>query len=205
MAIGLVGRKIGMTQIFDDKGNAIPVTVLQAGPCVVVQKKTAEKDGYAAVQLGFGEEKHPSKPTAGHFSKAGISPCRYLREFRLEPTDLDKLEVGAQVTTEIFKAGQLVDVIGQSKGKGFAGSIKRHNFGRGPMAHGSKYHRGPGSMGATGGSRVFKGRKLPGRMGNERVTAKNLQVVRVDHERNLLLVKGSVPGIRGSLVMIKAS
>ncbi len=205
MAIGLVGRKLGMTQAFDENGRMIPVTVLEAGPCVVVQKKTQERDGYTAVQLGFGEEKRPNKPLAGHFKKAGVGACKYLREFRVEPEELEKYEVGATVTVEIFEPGQLVDVVGRSKGKGFAGAIKRHGFGRGPSAHGSKYHRRVGSLGATGIPRVFKGRKLPGRMGNERVTVKNLEVVRVDQERNLLLVKGAVPGVRGAMVLIKAS
>ncbi|PZN09397.1 MULTISPECIES: 50S ribosomal protein L3 [Thermaerobacter] len=205
MGVGLLGRKLGMTQIFDDEGRAVPVTVIQAGPCVVVQTRTKERDGYRAVQLGFGEIKprKVNKPMAGHFRKAGVEPVRVLREFRVDD-DEPLPEVGQQVTVDLFKAGEYVDVTGTSKGKGFLGPIARHGFGRGPMSHGSKYHRGPGSLGpSTDPARVFKGRKMAGRAGHQRVTVRGLQVVRVDPERNLLLVKGAVPGPRGGLVAIR--
>jgi large subunit ribosomal protein L3 len=190
-----------MTQIFDAEGKAIPVTVIEAGPCKVVQVKTEERDGYAALQIGFGavRPKLVNKPKAGHFKKAGIEPLRYLREV---PAD-EEAAVGSEITVDIFSEKEYVDVTGISRGKGFAGGIKRWNFGRGPMSHGSKYHRGPGSLGATGPARVFKGRKLPGHYGNTRVTVQNLEVVKVDPEKNLLVIKGSVPGVRGSLLYIK--
>ncbi|PZN08802.1 MAG: 50S ribosomal protein L3 [Bacillota bacterium] len=207
MGVGLLGRKLGMTQIFDEEGRAVPVTVVQAGPCVVVQKKTEEKDGYRALQLGFGEikEKKVNKPMAGHFRKAGVKPVRYLREFRLDDDgEEDRYEVGQELTVELFSAGEYVDVTGISKGKGFLGPIARHGFGRGPMSHGSKYHRGPGSLGSsTFPGRVFKGRKMAGRTGGERVTVRGLKVVRVDPERNLLLIQGAVPGPRGGIVSIR--
>ena len=206
MGVGLLGRKLGMTQIFDEEGRAVPVTVIQAGPCVVVQTRTEERDGYRAVQLGFGEIKprKVNKPMAGHFAKAGVSPARVLREFRLDGEDEPLPEVGQQLTVELFKAGEYVDVTGTSKGKGFLGPVARHGFGRGPMSHGSKYHRGPGSLApSTFPARVFKGRRMAGRTGHERVTVRGLQVVRVDPERNLLLVKGAVPGPRGSVVAIR--
>lgn len=207
MGVGLLGRKLGMTQIFDEEGRAVPVTVVQAGPCVVVQKKTEEKDGYRALQLGFGEikEKKVNKPMAGHFRKAAVKPVRYLREFRLDDDgEEDRYEVGQELTVELFSAGEYVDVTGISKGKGFLGPIARHGFGRGPMSHGSKYHRGPGSLGSsTFPGRVFKGRKMAGRTGGERVTVRGLKVVRVDPERNLLLIQGAVPGPRGGIVSIR--
>ncbi|PZN06803.1 MAG: 50S ribosomal protein L3 [Bacillota bacterium] len=207
MGVGLLGRKLGMTQIFDEEGRAVPVTVVQAGPCVVVQKKTEEKDGYRALQLGFGEikEKKVNKPMAGHFRKAGVKPVRYLREFRLDDDeDEQRYEVGQELTVELFSAGEYVDVTGVSKGKGFLGPIARHGFGRGPMSHGSKYHRGPGSLGSsTFPGRVFKGRKMAGRTGGERVTVRGLKVVRVDPERHLLLIQGAVPGPRGGIVSIR--
>jgi large subunit ribosomal protein L3 len=201
----LLGRKIGMTQIFNEEGKAVPVTVIQAGPCVVVQTKTQDTDGYEAIQVGFEEQKESRvvKPLKGHFSKAQVKPLKFLREFRL--ANANDYQVGQEINVDIFQVGDQVDVTGISKGKGFAGSIKRHNFGRGPMAHGSKYHRGSGSLGALGPNRVFKGRKLPGRMGTEKVTVQNLQIVKIDAERNLLLVKGAVPGPKKALLTIKAS
>ncbi|HHY60892.1 MAG TPA: 50S ribosomal protein L3 [Clostridia bacterium] len=202
---GILGKKLGMTQVFNDQGMVIPVTVIEAGPCVVVQKKTVENDGYSAVQLGFEPraERRVNKPLRGHFAKAGVKPFHYLREFRVE--NPDDYQVGQEIKVDVFAAGDLVDVKGISKGKGFAGGVKRHGFGRGPMAHGSKYHRRPGSLGAKGPARVFKGRKLPGHMGHRTVTVQNLEVVKTIPERNLLLVKGAVPGPRkGLLVITKA-
>ncbi|HAV21806.1 MAG: 50S ribosomal protein L3 [Bacillota bacterium] len=203
MAKGILGKKLGMTQIFTDDGHAIPVTVIEAGPCVVVQKKAMEKDGYYAIQLGFGDirERLVNKPDMGHFKRHKVRPVRYLREFRASE-DLPH-EVGSEIKADIFSEGDLVDITGTSIGKGFAGAIKRWNFRRGPMSHGSMYHRRPGALGATGPARVLKGRKLPGRLGGERVTIQNLKVVKVDPERNLMLVKGSVPGRRGSLLIIR--
>lgn len=200
---GILGRKLGMMQVFDEAGEAIPVTVIEAGPCPVVEKKTVETHGYNAVQLGFGDQKpgRLNKPLAGHLAKNKIRPVRYLREIRVD--DPGAYQVGQEIRVDIFQPGELVDVTGTSKGRGFAGGIKRHGFQRGPMHHGSKYHRRPGSLGAKGPARVFKGRKLPGRAGGERVTVQNLKVVRVDPEHNLLLVKGSVPGIRNSLLIIR--
>jgi large subunit ribosomal protein L3 len=199
----ILGKKVGMTQVFDDQGRLIPVTVLEAGPCTVVDVKTLDKHGYTSVQLGFGfvKDRRLTKPQKGYFRSKGISPVRYLREFRIEPGT--EFTVGDQVKVDIFKSGEYVDVTGTSLGKGYAGTIKRWNFRRGPSAHGSKYHRGPGSLQARDASRVWPGRKLPGQMGNERVTVRNLKVVDVDPEKNLLLVHGGVPGSRGSLVMIK--
>lgn len=206
MPKGTLGRKVGMTQLFADNGNVVPVTVIQAGPVRVVQKKTPATDGYAAVQLGLGEKlKNVNKPLRGHFAKGQVVPAKVLREFRTEDSEfMQALEVGDELRVEqVFAAGEYVDVIGTTKGKGFAGAIKRHNFRRGPMGHGSRYHRGVGALGAVDAARVFKGRKMPGRMGGERRTVQGLEVVRVDAERNLLLVKGSVPGPKGSLVMVK--
>lgn len=205
MKKAILGKKVGMTQLFTDEGLAVPVTVIEAGPCQVIQKKTVEKDGYSAVQVGFGEkrEKLFNKPEKGHFNKAGVRPLRFLRELRLE--DSDSYQVGQEIKADLFNSGEKVDVVGTSKGRGFAGGIKRHGFHRGPMAHGSKYHRRPGSLGAKGPARVFKGRKLPGHYGAERVTVQNLEVVRVDADRNLLALKGAVPGPRGGLVIIKDS
>lgn len=201
----ILGRKIGMTQIFTDEGQAVPVTVIEAGPCVVVQTKTAETDGYEAIQVGFGEQKEArlNQPQKGHFTKANVKPVRYLKEFKLDKAA--EYKPGQEIKVDVFNEGDQVDVSGITKGKGFAGAIKKHGFQRGPMSHGSKYHRGPGSLGALGPNRVFKGRKLPGRMGSDKVTVQNLQVVKVDPERNLLLVKGSVPGPRKTLLTIKAS
>jgi large subunit ribosomal protein L3 len=208
MPKGILGRKLGMTQIFTESGELVPVTVIEATPNSVIQVKTKETDGYEAIQVGFGEKRERllSKPEKGHLAKAGAKSIRYLREFRSEGVAaFQDLKVGDTVGVDIFKSGELVDVTGTTKGKGFAGVIKRWGYARGPMAHGSKYHRGVGSLGATGPARVFKGRKLPGRMGNVRRTIQGLEIIRVDAERNLLLVKGGVPGVRGSMVKIQAS
>jgi large subunit ribosomal protein L3 len=206
MAKGILGKKLGMTQIFSAEGLLIPVTVIEAGPCTVVQKKTTDNDNYLAVQLGFGDRRERlfNKPEKGHFAKANVKPRRYLREIRFTADDdFANLNVGDTVDVGIFTEGEKVDVTGTSKGKGFQGSIKRHNQGRGPMSHGSRYHRGVGSLNAVDPARVFKGRKLPGRMGGERVTTQNLEIVKVDQDRNLLLIKGSVPGVKGSLVIVR--
>ena len=206
MKKGIIGRKIGMTQIFDEKGNVIPVTVIEAGPCVVAQVKTEETDGYNAIQLGFGEvkDKHINKPEAGHFAKAKLANKKHLREFRLE--SIENYKVGDEIKADIFEAGEKIDVQGTSKGKGFQGVIKRHGQHRGPMGHGSMYHRRPGSMGSTSTpGRVFKGKKLPGHMGKVTVTIQNLDVVRVDMDKNVLLVKGSVPGPKGAILKVKST
>lgn len=205
MKKGILGRKVGMTQIFTETGLSVPVTVIEAGPCFVVQKKTPDRDGYGAIQIGLGEkrEKLFNKPIKGHFAKAAVRPLRFLREFRLE--DFDSYEVGQEIKADLFASGEKVDVTGTSKGRGFSGGIKRHGFHRGPMAHGSKYHRRPGSLGAKGPARVFKGRRLPGHYGAARVTIQNLEVVKVNPENNLLAIKGAVPGPKGSFVMIKDS
>jgi large subunit ribosomal protein L3 len=192
-----------MTQIFDEEGNAIPVTVIEAGPCVVTQVKTTQTDGYTAVQLGYGavKEKALTKPQRGHLDKAGVTPVRHLQEYRVEQSD--QFELGQSITTEQFEAGQLVDVTGTSIGKGFAGNQKRHNFRRGPMSHGSKNHRLPGSIGpGTTPGRVYPGKKMAGRLGGKRVTTRQLQVVKVDTENNLLVIKGAVPGKPGMLLSI---
>ncbi|NLJ86248.1 MAG: 50S ribosomal protein L3 [Firmicutes bacterium] len=208
MPKGILGRKIGMTQVFTENGQLVPVTVIEATPNVVVQVKNQETDGYEAIQVGFGEKRERllTKGERGHLAKAGVKNIRYLREFRTEDVeDFQDMKVGDTISVDIFAAGEKVDVTGTSKGKGFAGVIKRWGFRRGPMKHGSKYHRGVGSLGSVDPARVFKGRKLPGRMGNVRRTIQALEVVRVDAERNLLLVKGGVPGVRGSLVKVQAS
>ncbi|MBO6178091.1 MAG: 50S ribosomal protein L3 [Selenomonadaceae bacterium] len=206
MAKAILGRKLGMTQIFTEEGKVVPVTVILSGNNVVIQNKTEEKDGYNAVQIGFGEvkEQRVNKPLKGHFEKAGVKPLKFLREVRLKAAS--EYKVGDTIGVDIFAAGDLVDVTGTSKGKGFAGGIKRHNFARGPMGHGSKSHREPGSTGSMisgPGGRVLKGKKLPGRMGGERVTVQRLTVVKVDTNRNLLLIKGAVPGPKKSFVVIK--
>lgn len=206
MVKAILGTKLGMTQIFDEIGRAIPVTVVKAGPCVVVQKKTIETDGYNAIQVGFGEAKEQelNKPEKGHLSKAEVKPVKYLREFRVD--DPEAYQIGQELkVADIFADGDFVDVSGTSKGKGFAGTIKRHNFARGPMSHGSKNHRRPSAAGPKGPARIFKGKKMPGRMGGESVTVQRLQIVKVDGERDLLLVKGAIPGARKSLVTIKGS
>ncbi|MBI2875092.1 MAG: 50S ribosomal protein L3 [Firmicutes bacterium] len=198
----LLGKKIGMTQVFTPKGQVVPVTVLQAGPCTVVQCKTAARDGYTAIQIGFGDiaPRKVNKPLSGHYEKAGLKPNRYLQEFRVPEGEAPS--VGTVLQVDVFSAGDLVDVSGLSRGKGFAGVIKRWGFHRGPMAHGSKYHRRVGSLGALGPYRVLKGRKMPGRMGGKRVTVQNLSVVGTDVEKGLILVKGAVPGPRGNLLRI---
>ncbi len=202
---GILGKKVGMTQIVDEKGITIPVTVIEAGPCYVTQKKTRERDGYDAIQLGFGElrEKSLNKPKAGHLKKSGSPPLRYLRE--LQVSDPENYEEGQKIDASIFAAGDVVDVIGISKGKGFAGSVKRHGFRGGPKTHGqSDRWRAPGSVGAgSTPGRVLKGTRMPGRMGNERVTVQNLKVALVDAERNLIAVKGAVPGSKNRLVLIR--
>ena len=202
---GIIGKKVGMTQVFDENGNVVPVTVIQAGPCYVTQIRSAEKDGYTAVQLGFGETK-PKRLTQGqlgHLRRNSLPALRYLREFRIHG-DVDVTE-GSEVKVNVFATGERVDVIGKSKGRGFAGTIKRHNFHRQPKTHGqSDRERAPGSVGSTTTpGRTFKGQKMAGRMGNERVTAENLEVVVVDAERNLLAVRGSVPGANGGIVVVK--
>jgi len=202
----ILGRKVGMTQIFDENGNVIPVTVVEAGPVKVIQKKTVEKDGYNAIQVGFVDvkERKLNKPLKGHFDKAGVEYKKYIKEFRID--NVDEFEIGQEIKVDIFENGDKVDVIGTSKGKGTQGPIKRHNYARGPMAHGSKYHRGGGARAAaTFPARVFKGTKGMGRMGNERVTVQNLEVVRVDADKNLMLIKGAVPGPKGGLLIIKRS
>jgi large subunit ribosomal protein L3 len=198
-----MGIKVGMTQIFDEEGKAVPVTVVEAGPNVVLQKKVEATDGYSAIQVGFKniKEKLVNKPAKGHFKKAKVKPLRYVKEFRLE--NIDAYEVGSEINVDIFTPGDLIDVIGTSKGKGFAGGVKRHNFARGSMGHGSKYHRRPGSLGAKGPARVFKGRKMPGRLGGDRITVQSLKVVKVYPDKNLILIKGAIPGPRKGLVVIK--
>jgi large subunit ribosomal protein L3 len=200
---GILGRKVGMTQVFDENGKMIPVTVISAEPNVVLQKKTVETDGYESVQLGFMDKRASlvNKPLAGHFAKTETTPKRYIKEMRL--SGMKEYEPGQEVKINIFAAGDYVDVTGTSKGKGYAGVIKRHNQHRGPMSHGSKYHRGVGSMGVISPNHIRKGKNMPGRMGHETVTIQNLQVVRVDEERNIILIKGNVPGPNKSLVEIR--
>ena len=203
MSVGILGTKLGMTQIFDETGKAIPVTVVQAGPCPITQIKTASTDGYSAIQVGFSEvsQKALNKPELGHLAKSNAAPLRHLQEYRLDNTS--DFELGQQIKADIFSAGQIIDVIGTSIGRGFAGYQKRHNFGRGPMAHGSKNHRAPGSTGAgTTPGRVYPGKRMAGRLGGSQVTVRKLTVVRVDAERNLLLIKGAVPGKPGALLSI---
>ncbi len=205
MVEGLIGKKIGMTQIFDENGNVAPVTLIKVGPCTVIQKKTKEKDGYSAIQMGFLEEKSikkPTKPVMGHFSKSGIPPVRILREFRF--AEKAKVKEGDQFFVDIFQEGEKVYIIGASKGKGFAGVVKRWGFHGGKRTHGSMFHRKAGSIGASAyPSRVVKGKKMPGQMGNKRVTIKNLTVIQADKENNLLVVKGAIPGARGGYLLIK--
>ena len=206
MKKAILTTKVGMTQVFSEDGVLTPVTVLQAGPCVVTQVKTVENDGYSAVQVGFGDirEKLVNKPKKGHFAKAGVTAKRFLKEFRLE--DAESYTLGQEIKADVFAAGDKVDATAKSKGKGFQGAIKRYGQSRGPMAHGSKYHRHAGSNGsATTPGRVFKGKHMPGHMGAVRVTVQNLEVVSVDAEKILILVKGAVPGPKKSLVMLKES
>ena len=206
MKKGIIGKKIGMTQIFDEKGNVIPVTVIEAEGNIVAQVKTVETDGYNAIQLGYGDvkDKHINKPEAGHFAKAKLSNKKHLREFRLD--SIENINVGDELKADTFAAGDQLDIQGTSKGKGFQGVIKRHGQSRGPMGHGSMYHRRPGSMGPTSTpGRVFKGKKLPGHMGSQTITIQNLEVVRVDLDKNVILVKGSVPGAKGAILKIKSA
>lgn len=202
---GILGKKIGMTQIFNEDGTVVTVTVVEAGPCVVLQKKETGTDGYEAIQLGFKEKKEhrANRPEIGHAKKADAKPQTFIKEIRgVNPTDY---ELGGVVKADLFATGEYVDVTGTSKGKGYAGAIKRHNQSRGPMSHGSRYHRGPGSLGAVAPNRVFKGQTLPGQMGGERITTQNLEVVRVDAENNLILIKGNVPGPKNSYVVVKSA
>jgi len=202
MTKGILGRKVGMTQVFLDNGELVPVTVVQAEPNVVLQKRTQKTDGYEAIQLGFFDKKdhRANKAEKGHAEKANTTPKRYVREFRT--SKVDEYEVGQEISVDTFETGDIIDVTGTSKGKGFAGSIKRHNYARGPMSHGSRFHRAGGSMGSVDASRVFKGKALPGQMGAEQVTIQNLEVVKVDTDRNVLLIKGNIPGAKKSLVKI---
>lgn len=201
MALGLIGRKLGMGQIFEN-GQALRVTVIETEPCTIVQKKNVDSDGYRALQLGYGELKKPIKPLEGHFKKAGVSPRRILQEFRVE--SVDEFEVGQEIKADIFSQGERVNITGTSKGKGFSGVVKRWGFKGGGASHGSMFHRAPGSIGAAATpSRVLKGKKMPGRMGNRETTIKRVEVVRVDVESNILMVKGAVPGRRGGLIIIK--
>ena len=202
---GILGRKIGMTQIFDDAGHAVPVTVVEAGPCRVAQVKTPETDGYTAVQLAFGDSKRTNKPLAGHFSKAEIDPARFLVELRLQ--ELGGYAIGAEIKADVFEEGDLVDVVGVTKGKGFAGGMKRHNFKGLSASHRTKRkHRSPGSVGACATpGRVFKGTRMAGHMGHIRVTTLNLKVIKADGERNILLIRGAVPGPKGGLVMVRTA
>ena len=206
MKKGIIAKKIGMTQIFSEDGSLIPVTVLQAGPCYVTQVKTIENDGYEAVQVGFDDvrEKLVTKPVKGHLDKAGVQTLRFMKEFKFE--NASEYKLGQEINADIFEAGDKIDVTGKSKGKGFQGAIKRHGQSRGPMAHGSKYHRHAGSNGACSDpSKVFKGKKMPGQMGAVKVTVQNLEIVRIDTEDNLILVKGAIPGPRKSTVVLKES
>ena len=206
MKKAIIGKKIGMTQIFDENGKVVPVTVVEAGPCVVVQKKTSDNDGYEAIQVGFEEirEKLANKPRKGHFAKAGTTLRRTLKEFRLD--DISQYEVGQEIKADVFEAGDKVDVSAVSKGKGFQGVIKRWNQHRGPMTHGSKFHRAPGSMGASSDpSRTFKNKRMPGHMGSVNTTVINLEVVKVIAEKNLILIKGGIPGPNKGRVVIKDS
>ena len=201
----IIGKKVGMTQIFDENGYVIPVTVIEAGPCTVAQVKSVDTDGYNAVQLGFGDvkDKHINKPEKGHFAKSKLTAKKHLREFRVDSADV---KVGDEVKADAFVAGDKVDVQGTTKGKGFQGVIKRHGQHRGPMGHGSMYHRRPGSMGPTSSpGRVFPGKKLPGHTGKDTITVQNLEVVRVDMDKNVLLIKGSVPGNKGAILKIRNS
>lgn len=206
MVTGLLGKKLGMTRVFTEDGRWIDVTLLEAGPCSVVQRKTQAKDGYSAVQVGFGDlkENRCRKPQRGHFGKAGVAPKRLLREFRVD--ELDELKPGDEVRADIFNVGDRIDVSGTSKGKGFQGVMKRHHAKGGPGGHGSMFHRAPGSIGTSADpSRVFKGKRLPGHMGNERVTTQNLEVVSVDSAKNLIVVRGAIPGANGGFVVVRQS
>ena len=201
----ILGTKIGMTQVFTQEGTLIPVTVVEAGPCYVLKKKTVAQDGYNAIQVGFSgvRERLVNKPDMGQFRKAGVDRLRHIKEFHTD--DVDSYEIGQMIKAEIFAAGDKIDVVGTSRGKGFAGMHKRHGGRRGPMSHGSKYHHRTGSMGAKGPGRVFKGRNLPGRKGAQRVTVQNLEIFKVDVDKNLLLIKGCVPGAKKSMLILKST
>lgn len=206
MVNGILGKKVGMTRIFTPDGRWLPVTLIQAGPCTVVQRKSVDKDGYTAVQVGYGERKESrcTKPLKGHFAKAGVTPKRVLVEFAVAPES--ELKAGDEITAALFSAGDQIDVTGTSKGKGFAGVIKRHHYSGGPGTHGSNFHRRPGSIGQSAyPSEVYKGKGLPGHMGCETITVQNLQVVEVDAEKNVLVVLGAVPGANGGLVVVRRS
>jgi large subunit ribosomal protein L3 len=202
---GIIGRKIGMTQVFDEDGHAVPVTLVEAGPCLVAQVKTPESDGYTAIQLSFGAPKRTNKPLAGHYAKASVDPGRHLVELRLD--DAGEYAPGSEIKADVFEAGETVDVVGVTKGKGFAGSMKRHNFKGLSASHGTqRKHRSPGSIGACATpARVFKGTRMAGHMGHRRVTTLNLRIIKADAERNLLLIRGAVPGPRGGLLMVRSS
>ncbi|MFW5789969.1 MAG: 50S ribosomal protein L3 [Bacillota bacterium] len=204
MSKSLIGKKLGMTQVFSEEGESVPVTVIEAGPCVVTQVKTEAKDGYSALQIAYGEVKPNkiNKPHKGIFEKLGVKPKKHIREFK--SSDLEGVEAGDKLTVEQFEVGDLVNVAGVSKGKGFAGNVKRHNHATGPKTHGSRAYRIPGSIGATDASRVFKGQKLPGRMGHDQVQMQNLQVVKVMKEDNVILVKGSIPGPKKGIITIES-
>lgn len=213
MSLGLLGKKIGMTQVFDEKGDVLPVTVIQAGPCYITQFKSQESCGYNAIQLGYGEisTKKITKPNLGHFLKNNVKPLRYLKEYKIfsgenEKTDFENYKIGQQLTLEMFQIGQEVNISGLTIGKGNTGNIKRHHFHRGPMAHGSKHHRLQGSLGAgTSPGRVFPGKRMPGRVGMEKRTIKNLTIIHIDHAENLVVVKGCIPGKSGNLVTLRLS
>ncbi|HCT6697547.1 TPA: 50S ribosomal protein L3 [Enterococcus faecalis] len=205
MTKGILGKKVGMTQIFTESGELIPVTVVEAMPNVVLQVKTVETDGYEAIQVGYQDKREvlSNKPAKGHVAKANTAPKRFIKEFK--NVELGEYEVGKEIKVDVFQAGDVVDVTGTTKGKGFQGAIKRHGQSRGPMSHGSRYHRRPGSMGPVAPNRVFKNKRLAGRMGGDRVTIQNLEVVKVDVERNVILIKGNIPGAKKSLITIKSA
>lgn len=205
MTKGILGKKVGMTQIFTESGELIPVTVVEATPNVVLQVKTVETDGYEAIQVGYQDKREvlSNKPAKGHVAKANTAPKRFIKEFK--NVELGEYEVGKEIKVDVFQAGDVVDVTGTTKGKGFQGAIKRHGQSRGPMSHGSRYHRRPGSMGPVAPNRVFKNKRLAGRMGDDRVTIQNLEVVKVDVERNVILIKGNIPGAKKSLITIKSA
>lgn len=205
MTKGILGKKVGMTQIFTESGELIPVTVVEATPNVVLQVKTVETDGYEAIQVGYQDKREvlSNKPAKGHVAKANTAPKRFIKEFK--NVELGEYEVGKEIKVDVFQAGDVVDVTGTTKGKGFQGAIKRHGQSRGPMSHGSRYHRRPGSMGPVAPNRVFKNKRLAGRMGGDRVTIQNLKVVKVDVERNVILIKGNIPGAKKSLITIKSA
>ena len=205
MTKGILGKKVGMTQIFTESGELIPVTVVEATPNVVLQVKTVETDGYEAIQVGYQDKREvlSNKPAKGHVAKANTAPKRFIKEFK--NVELGEYEVGKEIKVDVFQAGDVVDVTGTTKGKGFQGAIKRHGQSRGPMSHGSRYHRRPGSMGPVAPNRVFKNKRLAGRMGGDRVTIQNLEVVKVDVERNVILIKGNIPGAKKSLIPINSA